>query len=240
MRRGLAHDRSVSQQLSLELGGRGEAARPALPARLPFPVATDGGVPFDDDGHFFEPWWPGAQAYLRREGDTLELRTEHLSDPFVAFPGLRDGIGRLPADGLILEGTLLALDGAGRPDAHLLRRRLAGDTDEPGFGAFVASDLVYLEGRPMTRKPFVERRQQLSAIMTDTDHFVVARGLATEGSTLARAVVSLGLAAISARRFDARWRSGPAGDAWLRLTASEAPVRPTRPFLVLLAKLPLE
>jgi hypothetical protein len=47
------------------------------------------------------------------------------------------------------------------------------------------------------------------------------------------------LAAISARRLDGRWRSGPAGDDWLRLRVAEPPAVPTRPFLVLLEKLPL-
>jgi bifunctional non-homologous end joining protein LigD len=230
----------VSRQLSLELGGTGDTTRPPLPARLPFPVPTEGGIPFDDAARFFEPWWPGAHAFLRREGHSLELRTEHLSDPLLAFPELAAGIGRLDADGLVVEGTLLALDAAGRPDTDLLRRRLSGDHRDSGFGAFVASDLVYLEGRALMRKPFSERRRQLLATLADSEHCVVARGLAAEGVTMARAVVPLGLAAISARRLDARWRSGPAGDAWLRLTASERPDRPTGPFLVLLERLPLE
>jgi hypothetical protein len=50
----------------------------------------------------------------------------------------------------------------------------------------------------------------------------------------------MGLSAISARRLDAPWRSGPAGDAWLRLPVSETPATPARPLLVLLARLPLE
>jgi hypothetical protein len=57
--------------------------------------------------------------------------------------------------------------------------------------------------------------------------------------TLGRAVASLGLAAISARRLDGLWRPGSAGDDWLRLRVSDPPTLPTRPFLVLLEKLPL-
>ena len=230
----------MNKQLSLKLAQPTDETRAALPLRLPFPVASDGGVPFDDEGRFFEPWWPGAQAYLRREGAALELRTEHLSDPLIAFPELTAVISDLGGDGVIVEGTLLALDGDGRPDARLLRQRLAGATDAQAQGAFVASDLVYLEGRPLGRQPFVERRRQLAALISDSEHCVVDRGLVGDGTTLARAVTSLGLAAISARRLDARWRSGPSGDAWLRLTSSETPAQPTRPFLVLLEKLPLE
>jgi hypothetical protein len=75
----------TDRQLWLPLGSP-EPTIPPLPARLGLPVATEGGSPFDDDDRFFEPWWPGAQALLRREGDRVELRTEHLSDPLAAFP----------------------------------------------------------------------------------------------------------------------------------------------------------
>jgi hypothetical protein len=63
--------------------------------------------------------------------------------------------------------------------------------------------------------------------------------LVGEGVTLARAVASLGLAAISVRRLDGRWHPGNAGDDWLRLSVNEPLTLPTRPFLVLLEKLPL-
>ncbi len=111
----------MNQQLDLPLE-RDDTA--VLPARLGFPVATDGGAPFDDVSRFFEPWWPGALAHLRRLGDSIELRTEHLTDPLSVFPELTSVRAGLAADGSIIEGTLLALDAEGRPDAHLLRRRL--------------------------------------------------------------------------------------------------------------------
>jgi hypothetical protein len=60
-----------------------------------------------------------------------------------------------------------------------------------------------------------------------------------EGRTLARAVASLGLGSISARRLDGRWRAGSAGDDWLRLRVADPLVLPTRPLLVLLERLPL-
>jgi bifunctional non-homologous end joining protein LigD len=211
---------------------------PEPPAGVGFPVATEGPGPFDDDERFFEPWWPGAQALLRRSGDRLELRTSHLADPLVTFPELRGLAHDLAADGIIVEGTLLALDAEGRPDARLLRRRLAGGPGQ-AEAAFVASDLVYLEGRSQARLPFVERRRRLAAILGDAPDCVLARGLVGEGRTLARAVAAMGLRAISARRLDARWRSGPAGDDWLRLPVTEAPAPITRPFLVLLEALPL-
>jgi bifunctional non-homologous end joining protein LigD len=228
----------VNQQLALPLQSDGDLS--TLPVRLGFAMATEGGSPFDDEAHFFEPWWPGAPAQVRRLGDHIEMRTEHLTDPLATFPELASLSDSLAADGVIVQGTLLALDSEGRPDADLLRRRLRGEDDTPSEGAFVASDLLYLEAQPLVRKPFVERRGYLADMLTDSDHCVVGRGLVGEGITLGLAVASLGLAAVSARRLDARWRAGPAGDRWLRLPVATDPAEATRPFLVLLEKLPLD
>jgi ATP-dependent DNA ligase len=133
----------------------------------------------------------------------------------------------------------MALDAEGRPDARLLRRVLTGGGGEAVEGALVASDLVYLEGRSLARHPFIERRRRLASVLPTSDRCVLSRGLVGEGITLGRAVASLGLSAISARRLDGRWRAGDAGDDWVRLRIAEPPDLPTRPFLVLLERLPL-
>lgn len=230
----------MNQQLHLPID-QAEDQLPALPVRLGFPQAGDGGRPFDDDAFFFEPWWPGTPAFLRHGGGVLELRTEHLSDPLTIFPELRTDLSGLTAEGVIIEGTLLALDEDGRPDARLLRRRLRAGSGPHEFaeGAFVASDLPYLEGVSLSRKPFAERRRRLASIMPSSEHCVVGPGLVGEGRTLARAVAEMGLGALSARRLDGHWRAGAAGDAWLKLRLHERPLRETRPFLVLLETLPL-
>lgn len=227
-------------QLPLSLDTDDEVQQP-LPLRLSLPLATEGHAPFDDEAYLFEPWWPGAHATLKREGDHLLLRTEHLADPLLAFPELGALVTQFAADRLIVEGTLLALDRDGRPDARLLRRRLSDDDPAHEFaeGAFVATDMPYLEGASIARLPFVERRRRLAAALHDSDHGVVSRGVVAEGRMLGRAVASMGLAAISARRLDARWKGGPAGDAWLRLPVVEPRHTEATPFLVLLERLPL-
>lgn len=213
-----------------------------LPSRLALPQATRGAVPFDDDARFFEPWWPGAHVFVRAIGGRIEIQAEHLSDPLLAFPELQGLRQNIDADGVIVEGTLLALDAAGRPDARLLRQRLAQPylQDITAEGAFVASDMPYLEGRALAGRPFAERRHQLAAVLHASSRCVLGPGLVGEGVTMGHAVAALGLDGISARRLDARWKGGPTGDAWLHLPVTETPAQPTRPFLVLLERLPLE
>ena len=73
----------------------------------------------------------------------------------------------------------------------------------------------------------------------------VALGAAGLGGMLSWLVLgsfgalNIGTQAISARRLDARWKGGPAGDAWLRLPVVEPRADLSTPFLVLLERLPL-
>jgi bifunctional non-homologous end joining protein LigD len=227
---------TTSEQLPLNIE---PGARRALPDRLRPMLPLDGPSPFDDQDWFFEPWWPGASALAWVENFSARLQLEHLADPSLAFPELASIGADFTDDQLIVEGTVLVLDAEGRPDAELLRRRLA----EPGFAegtpAFVASDLLYDLGEPLIGLPFAERRERLPTVLADTDRCVVSRGLRGEGTTLAEAIASMGLTELSAKRLAARYRPGARDESWLRLPVAAAPQVPTRPLLALLQRLPL-
>jgi bifunctional non-homologous end joining protein LigD len=145
--------------------------------------------------------------------------------------------GRLLDDGVVLDGWLLALDDGGWLDTDLLRRRLAGDP-RAGRPAFVASDLLWAGGVTWQRRSFAARRRRLEAILLDGDRCVVSHALIGDGTLLAEALGRFGLEGISARRLDARYRGGPAGEAWLRLPIRAAETT-ERPRLALIQRLPL-
>jgi bifunctional non-homologous end joining protein LigD len=201
------------------------------------PVA--GVQPFDDPDWFFEPWWPGASVMAYIDDGRVKLQTAHLADPLDAFPELREISGQFADDALIVEGALLVLDDEGRPDADLLRARLAGEHERGGAPALVVSDLLYASGQSQVDLPFAERRARLGRVVTDGDKCVISRGLRGDGTTLAEAVASMGIAEISARLLSAPYRPGTRDDSWLRISLHEVPHVPTRPLLALLQRLPL-
>ena len=202
--------------------------------------ATGGEAPFDDEDYFFEPWWPGARALAFVDGGRLRLQTEHLTDPLATFPELGVIVDQLDSDGVILDGTLLVLDEEGRPDTELLRRRLEGTATDEGEAAFVASDVLWVDGIDITGAEFSDRRARLGTLLRDSWICVASRGLRGEGTTLAEAVASMGIGDISARCLSATYRAGAVGADWLRVPVIEAPAVETRPLLVLLNRLPLE
>jgi bifunctional non-homologous end joining protein LigD len=178
-------------------------------------LATPVDEPFDDRDYLFEPWWPGVRAIAFAERGTLRLQVEGLADAVAAFPEIAELPGQLAEDGVVLDGTLLVLDGAGRPDPALLRTRLDGH-GRPGRAAYVASDLLWAGGQPVTRRSFRIRRRWLEATLEPGDRATAGRGYEADGTLVAEALASLGIEGLSARHLDARYRSGPAGGAWLR------------------------
>jgi bifunctional non-homologous end joining protein LigD len=231
----------AGEQLHLVLAeARSGEPPPRLPGRIVPMVATPGDGPVDDPSYFFEPWWPGTRTFAFVERGRLRLQSEHLADPLASFPELEVIREQVTEDGVILDGTLLVLDDEGRPDAELLRRRLADPSERRGEAAFVASDLLWAAGESLLDRPFGARWDRLGEVLRDGRLCVASRGLRGEGVTLAEAVASMGLTAISARRWDAPYHAGAAGDDWLRLPIVEVPAAETRPLLVLLSRLPLE
>ncbi len=229
----------AAEQLPLSIG---RASRSQLPVRLRPMQPTSVGAPFDDEGYWFEPWWPGVRAFALVEGGDLQLRAEGLNDALAALPELAGLPAQLERDGVMLDGTLLVLDDDGRPDADLLRQRLAIGRGA-GTAAYVASDLLHVDGRPLGRHAFRRRREHLERVLRASERVVVGSGHAAEGLLMAEALRRLGLAELSARELSARHRSGPAGSAWLRAPTAlpgAEPVADRRPSLALIMRLPLE
>ncbi len=222
----------------LDLPIRTDPGGGRLPARLAPMQPSDGIAPFDDPAYLFEAWRPGVRTQAWIEGGRLiRLRAEGLADALMAFGELTDEVpDRLMEDDVLLDGWLLALDDGGWLDTELLRRRLAGDR-HAGRPAFVASDLLWSGGVDWQRRPFGARRRRLEAVLLDGDRCVVSHALRGEGTLLAEALARFGLGAISARRLDARYRAGRAGDAWLRVPLVPEAVT-ERPRLALIQRLP--
>lgn len=208
-----------------------------LPDSLRPMLATPVDEPFDDGDYLFEPWWPGVRAVAFAERGRLRLQVDGLADAMAAFPEMSELPQRLAEDGVALDGTLLVLDEAGRPDQALLRARLDG-TDLPGRPAYVASDLLWAGGEAVTRRSFRVRRRWLEAVLEPGDRVTVGRGYVRDGTLVAEALATLGIDGLSARHLAARYRSGPAGGAWLRAPIVPAEPRP-RPTLALILRLPL-
>ena len=77
-------------------------------------------------------------------------------------------------------------------------RRLAGEPGRPA--AFLAFDLLHLDGRSLLSQPLVRRREALRRVLRPGDEVVAVPAIATEGIALFEAAVAQGIAGILARQ----------------------------------------
>lgn len=193
----------MSDQLSLRL----EPALPNAPAGLRPMLARPLAQPFDSPKHLFEPVWGGVRA-LARIGPSDEPGggdVTFIGEAGEELPIPADLAGlavRVAARSAVLDGEIVVVDADGRLDRDELTRRLAGEPGRPL--AYLAFDLLDVDGRSLLSVPLERRREQLRKVLRPGDEVVAVPAIVEEGRALFDAVAGQGLAGIRARQ-----RSGP-------------------------------
>ncbi|MDT0308840.1 non-homologous end-joining DNA ligase [Streptomyces sp. DSM 44917] len=151
------------------------APRPApVPEAVPPILAVDGELPTGAWAYEFK--WDGYRCCLRVAADGgTRLTSRNGNDLTAVYPELAGGALREALRGrdAVLDGEIVALNDAGRPDFGLLQRRHQR-APSPGRLAgvpvtFFAFDLPRLDGHPLLRAPYEERRALLAEIGSAAD-----------------------------------------------------------------------
>jgi ATP-dependent DNA ligase len=156
---------------------------------------------------------------------------------------------RIAARSAILDGELVVVDAAGRADPTELARRLTGEPGRPA--AFLAFDLLHLDGRSMLTQPLVRRRESLRRVLRPGDEVVAVPAIATEGVALFEAAVAQGIAGILARQRASPYLPGIRSRLWRFVAAGpvdgsaaempdDVPGPAAAPVLALISRLPLD
>lgn len=247
----------VQNQLSLRLEPE-LPALPNLPATLrpmlprPLPQA------FDSTAHLFEPSWGGLRALVfvgpadvAGAGDVRIVDGDG-RDLASALPELSGLAVRIDARSAILDGELVVVDATGRADNEELERRLAGERGRPV--AFLAFDLLHVDGRSLLSAPLDRRRQRLRRVLHPGDEVVAVPAIAAEGRALHEAATGQGIAGIMARQRTSPYLPGVRSRLWRFIAAGgvaasgssvipavdpEAPSEGSAPVVALIRRLPL-
>lgn len=180
--------------------------------------------PFDHPGWRFSVDWDGSRALLfASPGGEVRLQNESLADVTAQFPELQACAPGLAGRELVLDGVIGILDPEGRPDLASLGRRLAlGPSAARSLPAvFLATDLIYLDRRPLLSWTLDRRLTALRELVARAEPIQVPDHVDARGRALAEAAGARGLASLLARRGDAPYRPGIASPDRLRITLVE-------------------
>ena len=204
----------MTDQLSLRL----ETALPRLPDRLRPMLARPATAPFDSADHLFEPSWGGLRALVfvgpAAERGTGEVRIDDVDGTDVGkrLPELAGLAVRVDARSAVLDGELVAVDGRGRADPSELAARITGRDGRPV--AFLAFDLLHLDGRTLLGWPLERRRRELRRVLHAGDEVVAVPAITGEGRALWDAAVTQGIAGVMARQRSSPYLSGVRSRLW--------------------------
>ncbi|MEV4900220.1 ATP-dependent DNA ligase [Citricoccus sp. NPDC055426] len=220
-------------------------------ADLPAPMLATAGRPADltaDEDWSYEMKWDGYRLIAGASPGRLVLASRNGKDLTADYPALEELTGLLTGEaaergGAVLDGELVALDDAGRPDFGLLQeasgrtsrgRRRSGRPGPSGPSGRAADEieLRYLvfdilqlgppgvparRVRSLLRTAYGERREILDAAVGQGEVVAVPPGHRGTLAQARRASRELRLEGVVAKRTDSTYLSGRRGAAWIKL-----------------------
>jgi len=215
----------------------GKPIRPALAERLPNAEEAVKRL-----GHEFaaEPKFDGFRVAVHKDGDKVKLFSRNLEDTTHAFPDIVKGAQEeIKAKSAIMEGEAIAYNPTTEeflPFQETTKRRRKYNIEEKAKElplVLFAFDLLYLNGRDITEKPYKERRKLLEAIIKkDLPRGKVGRKVvrlaeervlhkAEEIKKFFEEAVSEGLEGLMLKKLDSGYIAGGRGFHWIKFKRSQ-------------------
>lgn len=193
-----------------------------LPRSLVPMKATSGALPAGE-GWTYEVKWDGMRALCFVDGDDLRVQSYNERDVTVSWPELAGLPAALPVTTALLDGELVATDADGRPSFGRLQQRM--HVTDPAEArrraaqvpvAYVAFDLLHLDGHDLTGLPLADRRRLLDQVLEPGPRWRVSP-MHDDGPALLEAATERGLEGVVAKRLDSRYEPGTRTRSWLKV-----------------------
>ncbi len=222
------------------LADLGALARPA-PGFVEPMLATLATRGFDDPGWLFEIKWDGYRVEAVVRDHRVSLYTRNGKDAAAYFPGLLSPPDWIAAREAVVDGEVVALDPAGRPDFGLLQERLgvkfgsggtprrvkAAEGAPPAPLVYQAFDLLYFDGLSLLDVPLEERKRVLRSVLRESPHVRYATHVEGSGIAFLAAARAQNLEGVMAKERRSRYEPGRRVTTWLKLK-----IRPEQEFVV--------
>ena len=176
---------------------------------------------FSDPGWIFERKLDGIRCLAFKDGRRVELRSRNDLSLNGRFPEIARGLAEDPVTNVVLDGEIVAFDGAQTSFARLQGRIGLHDPDAAratGIPVFLyLFDVLVLEGRDVTALPLRDRKRLLRDAVDFGGALRMSTHRNTEGEAYLREACRRGWEGLVAKRADAPYRPGHRSPDWLKL-----------------------
>ena len=202
-----------------------DASREPMPERIVPMLATLGPLPpAGDDRWAFEIKWDGVRALAYSEPGRLRFESRSLRDITGAYPELSKLNRALSHHTAVLDGEIVAFDEDGRPSFGRLQHRMHVSSESAARRlaktnpvAYVAFDLLYLDGHALLGLTYEERRARLKELDLDGERWQTPEHVVGNGQTILDASAAQGLEGVVAKRLDSRYEPGRRSACWVKV-----------------------
>lgn len=178
--------------------------------------------PFDDEDYIYELKLDGIRCIAYIEPKSVVLQNKRHKDVTDIYPELSD-IRKCVKKRVILDGELVVLID-GKPNFYALQKRsLMGDEFKIKLAAnsnpvqFVAYDILYFDGKDLTNKPLMERKDILSKVVTEGHGLSISRYIEKNGKAFFELAKQEQLEGIVAKKKDGLYHIGKRTHDWVKI-----------------------
>ena len=154
----------------------------------------------------------GYRAVAVKTGGKVTLYSRNQKPLNKRFPHIVEGLADLP-DETVIDGEIVALDFAGRPDFNLLQnfREAASQI------VYYAFDLLVYQNRDLTRLPLKERRELMfSALKLRSNRIFASEFFEVSAQIMLQSAKEQGLEGIVGKRSDSLYEPGKRSGFWVK------------------------
>jgi len=166
----------------------------------------------------YEIKFDGYRALAFKDGKNVRLvsRNKNAFD----YPPLLEALKKLPAEHVILDGEIAALDEKGRSSFQLLQLFKSSEGIPLVYYVF---DLLFLEGKDLRKEPLSARRKLLARVLKNRPEKIrLSDELRGTKDELLRVAQEFGLEGLVAKKPNSVYESGRRSGAWVKFKITKA------------------
>ncbi len=153
----------------------------------------------------------GYRVIARKEAGRVALWTRHLTDFTDRLPRIAEAVRSLPVDGALVDGEAVVFRPDGHSDFAALRTKRGAER-----AAFVAFDLLNVEGKDFRKLPLEVRRARLEALIEPGSAIMFSEAIEGDGALVFAKACELGVEGIVSKLLGGVYWSGPSRN-WLKV-----------------------
>jgi bifunctional non-homologous end joining protein LigD len=187
--------------------------------------------PFDNKEWVFEVKWDGVRAilFLHKAKGILKIVSRNGKNITHRYPEIIEAVKSLAIinckESIILDGEIVVLNKEGQPDFQSHQRRMNVDSikdieklSHKMPATYYLFDVLYIDGTNLQPLSFLERRKNLSNIITQTNNRIrISDSVNEYGINLFQKIKSMNLEGIVAKNKYGKYIQGARSTNWLKI-----------------------